>query len=244
MNGHRLIRLVVSTLILTALLSRVSALARETAPSPRRECGPEAATLRLYVVNEAGASSDSLEVARREAADIWAGAGLSLVWLQPPATFDPADGPTIVVMVRQMLVRRSVEPARASAPRRLPLGWVPFGRNGPANLIEVSFSTITARVMGASVSGRQVSHLPRLWQQPLVGRALGRVLAHEIGHWLRGRRHSTTGLMKAVLRGHELVDPLAPPLPREWTSAGPAPLLAGASRCEPPRTPLSAKPTV
>jgi hypothetical protein len=81
-------------------------------------------------------------------------------------------------------------------------------------------------------------------QQPLVGRAIGRVLAHEIGHWLRGRGHTTTGLMKAVLRGHELVDPLAPPLPREWTSAGPAPLLAGASRCKPPRTPLSAKPTV
>jgi hypothetical protein len=221
MNGHRLIRLVVSTLILTALLSRVSALARETTSSPRRECGTEAATLRLYVVNEADASRDSLEAARREAAGIWAGAGLSLVWLQPPVTLDPADGPVVVVMVRRMLVRRPEEPARASAPGRLPLGWVPFGRHGPANLIELSFATITSRVMGASVSGRRVSDLPRLWQQPLVGRALGRVLAHEIGHWRRGRGHTANGRMKAVLRGHELVDTLAPPLPREWTSVAP-----------------------
>ena len=56
MNGPRLIRLIVSTLILTALLSRVSALARETTSSSRRACGTEASTLRLYVVNEAGAS--------------------------------------------------------------------------------------------------------------------------------------------------------------------------------------------
>jgi hypothetical protein len=232
-NGHRLIRLVISTLILMALLSRVSALAREPTRSPPRECGTEASTLRLYVVNEAGASRNSLDAARRQAAEIWSDAGLSPVWLQPPVTFDPADGPTVVVMVRQMLVRRPEAPAPASAPTRLPLGWVPFGKHGPANLIEVSFSTITSRVLGASVSGRRVSDLPLFWQQPLIGRALGRVLAHEIGHWLRGRGHTTTGLMKAVLRGHELVDTLAPPLPREWTSAGSASLLAVASRCEP-----------
>jgi hypothetical protein len=232
-NRHRLVRLVISTLILTALLSRVPALARGPTPAPRRECGTAASTLRLYVVNEAGASRHSLEIARREAAEIWADAGLSLVWLEPPVTFDPADGPTVVVMVRRTLVRRPEETAPAHDPARLPLGRVPFGENGPANLIEVSFSTITSRVLGASVGGRRVSDLPPFWHWPLIGRALGRVLAHEIGHWLRGRGHTTTGLMKAVLRGHELVDATAPPLPREWTSAGAAPLLAVASRCEP-----------
>ena len=211
----------------------MSALARGTTPSPRRECGTAASTLRLYVVNEAGASRDSLEAARREAAEIWAGAALNLVWLQPGVTIDPAEAPTVVVMVRPMLVRRPEEPAPARASTRLPLGRVPFDKNGPANLIEVSFSTITSRVMGASVSGRRVSDLPLAWQQPVIGRALGRVIAHEIGHWLRGRGHTTTGLMKAAFRGHDLVESPAPPLPREWSSGGLAPLLAGASRCEP-----------
>jgi hypothetical protein len=51
-----------------------------------------------------------------------------------------------------------------------------------------------------------------------VGRGLGRVLAHEIGHWLFGRGHTAHGLMRASIKRRDLVDRTAPPLPAAWPS--------------------------
>ena len=44
-----------------------------------------------------------------------------------------------------------------------------------------------------------------------VARALGRVLAHEIGHVLLGAFHDKAGLMRAVFRSNELASPIAVP---------------------------------
>jgi hypothetical protein len=109
---------------------------------------------------------------------------------------------------------------------------VPFHKGRPANLIEVSLAAIRARVMGASFSGRPVADLPSFWQRPLVGRAMGRVIAHEIGHWFGGRDHTSGGLMKAAIDDRDLVEHTAPALPAAWTRSGAAPRLARASRCE------------
>ena len=49
---------------------------------------------------------------------------------------------------------------------------------------------------------------PRVIREQAVGRAIGRVIAHEIGHvLLRSRRHAAHGLMRAVQRPDELIDP-------------------------------------
>ena len=45
-------------------------------------------------------------------------------------------------------------------------------------------------------------------REQVVGRAIGRVIAHEIGHvLLRTTGHAPHGLMRAVQRADELVDP-------------------------------------
>ena len=67
---------------------------------------------------------------------------------------------------------------------------------------------------------------------PLLGRGLGRVVAHEIGHWLMGRGHTKQGLMRRAFGVDDLVASNVPPLPRTWTAAGSEPLPALSSRCE------------
>ena len=42
----------------------------------------------------------------------------------------------------------------------------------------------------ASIGDKSVPDLPRRTQTDLLGRGLGRVIAHEIGHWRMGRAHA------------------------------------------------------
>jgi hypothetical protein len=66
----------------------------------------------------------------------------------------------------------------------------------------------------------RVGTLPDHVQAPLLGRAVGRVIAHEVGHWLTGRRHTRDGLMRATFRERDLIDWWSPRAPRDWTTSG------------------------
>jgi hypothetical protein len=108
---------------------------------------------------------------------IWATAGLRLAWTFPPAPLDLTDNRTFVVMIQPGLKRPPTLSAVPSKHPALPLlGQVPFGEDGPGNLIEVSFEAITSLVMGSSYLNKPVAKLPDLLQQVLLGRGLGRVL--------------------------------------------------------------------
>jgi hypothetical protein len=79
---------------------------------------------------------------------------------------------------------------------------------------------------------RPVAGLPVFLHEILLGRGLGRVVAHEIGHWLGGRGHVQEGLMKPMFDDHDLVESDTPRLPRTWTAAA-GMLEARFPRCEP-----------
>ena len=93
------------------------------------------------------------------------------------------------------------------------------GSGHPANIIEVSLSEITSSVMTTSFADKTVSAWPLAQQRVLIGRAMGRVIAHEIGHWLFGPAHTTDGLMQPYLCGRDLIEVRPPALPRAWTLA-------------------------
>ena len=88
-------------------------------------------------------------------------------------------------------------PTLSAVPSKSPalvlLGQVPFGEDGPGNLIEVSFEAVESLVMGSWYLNKPVAKFPDLLQQVLLGRGLGRVLAHELGHWLVGHGHGRKG---------------------------------------------------
>jgi len=190
--------------------------------------------LRVYVINEAGAAQETLDAAEAEAATIWANGGLRLVWTVPPVPLKGQDGQTVVVVVRRAL---SPPATTAGADLRTcshpALGLIRFGVDRrPANLIEVSFRELMSLVMSGSYMDKSISELPIYVQRHVVGLGLGRVLAHEIGHWLMGRGHTEQGLMRPRFNVLHLVGPNSPKLPGTWTAAGSELLPARSSRCE------------
>ena len=81
--------------------------------------------------------------------------------------------------------------------RLMALGWLVFHDDVPAPTIHLSYAN-TVRLLEESfgVVGSIDSMKP--WQRDtLVARALGRALAHELGHYLlRTKRHAPIGLMR------------------------------------------------
>jgi hypothetical protein len=191
-------------------------------PSPTRAptgCAPPARHLRVHLINEADAVPRVLDDAQAEAAKIWTAAGLRLAWTAPPTSFDVTDPGTVLLIVRRALSRHSgVESGNSRAVPDSALGWLLLDGNDKRGFIEVSLDAITSVVMRGVYRDRPVPDLPRRAQTDLLGRGLGRVIAHEIGHWRMGREHARRGLMKESLNFQDLIDWVAAPLPRGWTA--------------------------
>jgi hypothetical protein len=149
-------------------------------------------------------------------------------------------------MVREHLAGRPHTDLRVG--RRHALGRVILVTpDRPSRLIELSLPLVTTSVQGQMVFGRPVRDLPAVSQAVAVGRALGRVLAHEIGHWLFGREHTPNGLMRASIKRRDLVDAIAPALPAAWPSQARDRLQARRRACAPScpvRQPVTNKGTV
>lgn len=185
-------------------------------------CAPPPQYVRLHVVNDAGAPPETLRAAAREASEIWKRVGLQLAWTFPPTVPDAAGGRTVIVVIRRHLTPvASVNVAATKGRVRTPLGWLVFDGQGRAgNLIEVSFDQVTTLVRRGLQRDVPISVLAELARHRALGRGLGRVIAHEIGHWLMGRGHVDSGLMKARFRAQDLVDVRLPDLPPFWTARG------------------------
>jgi hypothetical protein len=196
-------------------------------PTPVVCAVPASRDLRVYLINEAGADLRTLDAAKAEASAIWASAGRALTFPTPP--IDLTDGRTVIVIIRPALLpTASGHAADSDASSRPPLGRVMFEAGRPGKLIEVSLQELESLVMPGSFLDRPISALGYGLQRVLLGRGLGRVLAHEIGHWLMGREHTPDGLMKPRFDAWDLTALNAPRLPRPWTSE----LLAQSSHCE------------
>jgi hypothetical protein len=227
----RAFRYLVPAVLTAAVAAYASAAPRASAtPSPMGSAPASSPDLRVYLINEAGVTPQTLEVAEAEAGAIWATVGLHLTWTSPPVPFRVAGGVTVIV-------RRAMSPPAPDATESRvcshpTLGRVMFGEDGQAgNLIEVSFAAVTALVMRGSYMDKAIPELPDLARNRLLGRGLGRVVAHEIGHWVMGRGH-TDGLMKASFGVRDLLESRTGRLPRAWTAAGSELRLLLSSGCE------------
>jgi hypothetical protein len=202
------------------LLSTVTAGAAAGSPAPPNGCNrPALRDLRIHLINGAGVVPRTLDDAKAEVAKIWTTAGLRLTWTVPPMGFEITDPGTVVVVVRRTLSRHSgVKSDGSSGVKDAALGWVLFDGDDKRGFVEVSIDAITAVVRDGVLGGKRVPNLPRQNQINLLGRGLGRVIAHEIGHWRMGRAHTRGGLMKASLNPQDLIEWAAPPLPRGWTA--------------------------
>jgi hypothetical protein len=90
-----------------------------------------------------------------------------------------------------------------------PLGALSFEADGtPAPTITLYLSAIHRLIETGHFFGLGASQWSIVLRERILGRVVGRVLAHEIGHYVfRSRGHTTTGLMRPMQAADELVSP-------------------------------------
>jgi hypothetical protein len=144
-----------------------------------------------------------LKAMQREAEAIWQSYGVAIEWIdgERPLVGDlerPTDSIRIV---------RDVTAGPGTSAGRM-LGAVLFleGRAAAEKTVTISVETVQRLVGNTRWANRRIAEWPPSVRHDLVGRALGRVLAHEIGHYLLvWRGHSPDGLMQTSFRGEALV---------------------------------------
>ena len=155
-----------------------------------------------------GISNAIVSGALNEATAIWSAAGLTLQWRvsnRAPVAIEPST------------VRIILDDARGTASGGdLPIGWITFGPSGmPAPLLHLSRWNANQLLETAAAYRDR----PSSYKDLLLARALGRALAHELGHYLMAsegpleiRPHEGPPIRRRVL----LADP---PTDFNWTMA-------------------------
>src|SRR5205085_1566269 len=81
--------------------------------------------------------------------------------------------------------------------------------NVPGRLIHVSYANAVALLDGSGPVVGHPSDMPISERETYLGRAMGRALAHELGHYLfASKTHTAKGLMQQTLTAGQLFSPL------------------------------------
>ena len=89
------------------------------------------------------------------------------------------------------------------------LGAIHFASDGtPESVIVLNFDAVVRIATSAPVMGVHPALWPAGLRDEIIARALGRALAHEIGHYLlRSPHHARSGLMQARYKGSTIGSP-------------------------------------
>jgi hypothetical protein len=132
-----------------------------------------------------GVTDSLMSRIREEASAIWASAGIAFEWHRVDSEARALEWPLDITVDDR---RASVEPGGA-------LGWIMFTDNRPGHSIHLSRACADdlVRATPGLIDTSLASH------EIFVGRALGRALAHELGHYLlQSKAHSSRGLMRRI----------------------------------------------
>jgi hypothetical protein len=137
-----------------------------------------------------------------EASAVWRPTGVTFKWQKAEAARAEATPPR-PTRPRVLIDDRRGTPRGAASP----IGWVNFVDDEPDGDIHISHANAEKFVLsvgGVVGSARRMTPAERFL---LLGRTLGRALAHEIGHYLlKSRAHTTNGLMKGRRTMQEFID--------------------------------------
>ena len=148
-----------------------------------------------------------------EVTALWVPHGVSFTWITTPLQGGPSS---VIPAVR--VIDDGCRPARVWAAGETGLctsggsaqsvGTAIFVEDNatPEDTLLVSVNRVAQIVAGTRFADRPAGEWPSGVRDNLVGRALGRVLAHELGHYLLGlREHSPDGLMQPLFRTDLLI---------------------------------------
>jgi hypothetical protein len=157
-------------------------------------------TVHLSIDQDGGLSALQLELAIDEVRTIWSDAGVVVTsgrYDEPPRGIARA-----AISLRILLTRPAVEDGAEHI-----LAWVAAagpGRTAP--LLFVSLPAVAETVQRARAFDLPVTKLTLALRDRLIARAIGRVAAHELGHYLlQHAGHQPHGLMRPRYSPNELV---------------------------------------
>ena len=122
------------------------------------------------------------------------------IWTRYQVAVRSGSGAAGHIVVRVTIADRA--PSTAPDPRAI--GAIEFQDGVPA--FEIHLYEQRAWELICSVEGTAVRQWPISYRELMLGRVLGRALAHELGHFLlRSPRHSSDGLMRGLQMIGELM---------------------------------------
>jgi hypothetical protein len=180
---------------------RADALSAVTVRCAKTQAPPTPITLRVAVVLDTASVPVQLGYLLDQASRIWQAYGVTLDWNRANgAGLAPTD-------VDVWAYFTDWEPARrAGAGSRRPLGSIQFIDGHPQNVVRISRRAAGRLAQDTVVGGESiVSQSPHIHDR-FIAHAMGRALAHEIGHFLLGTSaHSRHGLMRESHSSAELL---------------------------------------
>jgi hypothetical protein len=195
-------------LTLAAALMSGPALAEPTGAPPANVLPPT--VISLYVAPNVPATTVTLML--READEIWKQAGFRFIWQQGAAEVTPYARSsesgrylpsTLHVMVDNNAGAQNTESSTA-------LGWILFEQpDVPDQELHVSYANAQLLLQRSAEVIGGLSSMPRLQRETYLARAMGRALAHELGHYLlASKAHTARGLMQTQRSASELFSPV------------------------------------
>jgi hypothetical protein len=143
-----------------------------------------------------------------EAADVWRSIGVTFVWVRGPEEVAPYGRAGEDGRYRPLTLRVSIDYERGdrTAETQTALGWIRFDRpDEPDQVIHLSYANAQSLLAKSELAVGTVATMPVLEQELYMARAMGRALAHELGHYLLASKvHTPHGVMQTSRSAAEL----------------------------------------
>jgi hypothetical protein len=171
------------------------------ASAPAAAAPPAALPVIVHVIASADVPVRLRQALLAEADAIWDGTGVRFLWQQEDRHAAGRGGITPQTPYGSPVLRVVIgDETHLARDPQVPLGWIVFDdATTPEREIYVSYRNAlfllerSPGIVGASTG------MPRAKREVLLARAMGRALAHELGHFLSASKtHARSGLMMAM----------------------------------------------
>jgi len=179
------------------MLIAMSMIALACDAAPARIAAPPPLHITVWHADNVPASLARKMTAEADA--IWRSSGLTFVWEEAA----PGRAPAAV----QIIVNDDRGGTSSPLP---PLGWILFDAHDvPDRLIHVSYANAVELLDSSGPVVGNPNAMPTEERETYLGRAMGRALAHELGHYLMASKtHTPKGLMRGTLSATTLFSPI------------------------------------
>jgi hypothetical protein len=198
--------MLIATTVAIALAASTAFAAGAAAPVASDAVPPMIVTVSV----EPNLSPALVQAVLAEADAIWRPSGVSFVWQRtPPVSVSYARTGDAAPYLPNTLHLTIGERRGSGKDGRLPLGWIVFDDiTVPTQEIYLSYANARQMMEEARGVVGLIEQMPVMQRETLLSRAMGRALAHELGHYLLASKvHTERGLMKATMTAVEMFMP-------------------------------------